>query len=498
MHTPDLLHRFEHLSQARVFVLGDLILDRYTWGNAERISQEAPIIVLKAEEQHCFLGGAANVGHLACGLDALVRCAGVVGNDEAGRALRKMLEESGVSSELVLTDDQRPTTVKERFVGRAAAKHPSQILRVDHEVRESIRHELEETLIQGIERHVTEYDVLLVSDYAKGVCTPRVVRSAIDAAIRHQIPVLVDPARGVDYEVYRGATLLKPNRTETRQATKSEIVQPSDGIDAGRQLCRQLDLDMAVITLDRDGMVLVSQDLKGEAVPTTARSVYDITGAGDMVLAMLGVALGGGADPLTAVHLANLAAGLQVERMGVAVIRPADLHAQLVGHRCSGDSKIVTCEEAAQLAAEHRSRRSKIVFTNGCFDLLHVGHVAVLNAAAQMGDMLVVGLNSDASITRLKGEHRPIVGQAERAAMLSAMACVDLVVIFDEDTPHNLLHAIRPDVLAKGGSYSVDEVIGHDVVQAYGGQVCVTDYVPGRSTTRILETIQERLPAEAA
>ena len=492
MNSAELLRVFQGLASPRVLVLGDVVLDRYTWGNAERISQEAPIVVLRADERQSLMGGAANVCHLVRGLDAQARCAAVVGDDEAGRTLRDMLEQSGTNCDLLLTDRDRPTTVKERFVGRAAGRHASQILRVDEEVREPLSGSLEEALLRGLDQLTSAHDVLLISDYGKGVCTPRVLQAAIRKAIECHIPVLVDPSCGGDLEYHRGATLLKPNRTETEVATGIKITEPADAIVAGRQLCQQLGLQQAVITLDRDGMVWVGREGTGKVVPTAARSVYDITGAGDMALAMLGVGIGGGASPLDAVHLANVAAGLEVERMGVAAIRPEEIRAQLVADRIAVAKKIVPCDQAARVAADLRCQGRKVVFTNGCFDLLHVGHLTILTAAAALGDVLVVGVNSDASVRRLKGEHRPVIRQEDRATLLAALASVDLVVIFDDETPHRLLHAIRPDVLVKGGNYAVDEVVGHEVVEAYGGQVSVTGFVEGTSTTGILQSIQQQ------
>ena len=493
MNATVLLHVFDQLKASRILVLGDLILDRYTWGNAERISQEAPIVVLHADEQQTLAGGAANVCHLAQGLGAQVRSASVIGEDAAGDTLRQMLRACDVQCDLVLTDPTRPTTVKERFVGRAGGRHPNQILRVDHEVRSPLEPALQEQLIEGLQSTIPDHDVLLISDYGKGVCTSQTLRAAIHTALRHHVLVLVDPARGTDYQNYRGVTLIKPNRAELEQATRMTIDMPGEAVAAGRQLCAQLDVEHAVITLDRDGMAIVGRDGDGEIVPTATRSVYDITGAGDMALAMLGVAIGGGANPLDATRLANVAAGLEVERMGVSVIRPDEIRAKLANRRSVGLEKIVTRDQAASIAAIQKKLRHRVVLTNGCFDLLHAGHVASLSEAAACGDLLIVGMNSDQSIRRLKGNGRPIIGQSDRAAMLAALENVDLVVPFDEDTPHALLHVIRPDVLVKGGSYSVDQVAGHEVVEAYGGDVVVTRLLEGISTTNLVTKIRQQL-----
>lgn len=491
MSRPDLLSALENLGHPRVLVLGDLILDRYTWGNAERVSQEAPVILLRADQREARLGGAANVCHLLRGLEAEVTCVGAIGDDADGRLVRQMLREAGIDDGPVLVDSARPTTVKERFIGRAANRHPHQILRVDSEVRDPLPEPLQDQAIARLTEALRRHDVLLVSDYDKGVCTPRVLQAVIAAARELDIAVIVDPIRGGDYARYRGATTMTPNRLETELATGITIREPADAYRAGWKLCSELDLQMAIVTLDRDGMALVRPDGPGELFPTQARSVYDITGAGDMVLAMIGVALADGATPETALQLGNVAAGLEVEKIGVAVVSRDEIRARLLADRVAAASKVVTLDAMELLAEVHRSRGESIVLTNGCFDLLHVGHVTYLEEAARMADRLVVALNSDAGVRRLKGPTRPVIGERDRAAMLAALACVDYVLLFDEDTPHELLRRIRPNVLVKGGTYRPDEVVGHEVVEAYGGRVAVTGVVEGISTTAIVNSLAE-------
>jgi D-beta-D-heptose 7-phosphate kinase / D-beta-D-heptose 1-phosphate adenosyltransferase len=498
MNSNDLLHVLETLGRPRILVLGDLILDRYTWGNAERVSQEAPVIVLRADCREARLGGAANVANMLAGLEAQVTCSGIVGHDASGVELVQLLTKGGVHCELVLEDPHRPTSVKERFVGRASTRHPSQILRVDHENCDPLGGELERQLIERIVSRMPDHDALLISDYGKGVCTPRLLKAAVEAALRSGVPVMVDPSRSCPLGDYRGVTVIKPNRLETELATGRKIVGAADALAAGRQLCQDLDAQMALITLDRDGMMLVQRDGSGKIFPTHARAVYDITGAGDMVLAVVGLCLADGVAAADAVRLGNVAAGLEVERAGVAVIYRDELRAELLSLRGGGPQKVVTREQAGLLALEHRRHGQKIVFTNGCFDLLHVGHVTYLTEAAALGDVLVVGVNSDASVRKLKGEGRPVIGQSDRAAMLAALACVHHVIVFDDDTPHALLHAIRPDVLVKGGTYTTDEVVGHEVVEAYGGTVCVTGVVDGISTTNILASLSRGVSGQSA
>lgn len=499
MSPHDLLATLDRLGHPRVLVLGDLILDRYTWGNAERVSQEAPVVLLRADQREARLGGAANVCNMLRGLEALVTVAGVVGDDSAGRSVRHLLNEAGAETGLLLVDGNRPTTVKERFIGRAANRHPHQMLRVDTEVCDPLPAELEMQLIDRLAERAGDLQAVLISDYNKGVCTPRLVASTIAAARRAGVPVIVDPLRGADYRRYRGATTLTPNRLEAEIATGCKIIRPEDAFAAGRALCRDLDLEMAIVTLDRDGMALVWPRENGpgagrsdQVFPTHARAVYDITGAGDMVLAMLGVALACGTTPAEAIELANVAAGLEVERIGVAVIPRHEIRAALVAECTAGHAKVLPrCQIAAAVAAE-RAAGHRIVLTNGCFDLLHVGHVTYLQEAAQWGDRLIVAVNSDSSVHRLKGPNRPVIGQQDRAAMLAALACVDYVVVFDEDTPCNLLGEIRPDVLVKGGTYTREQVVGHEIVESYGGRVVVTGMVEGVSTTAIVRSVADR------
>ncbi|HEX4147803.1 MAG TPA: D-glycero-beta-D-manno-heptose 1-phosphate adenylyltransferase [Pirellulales bacterium] len=491
MNATDLIAVFERLARPRVLVLGDLMLDRYTWGDAERISQEAPVIVLHTAAREMRLGGAGNVCQMLRGLEAHVTCASVVGDDADGQSLCRLLDEWQVERQSVLVDRQRPTTTKERFIGRAQGRHPHQILRVDCEVRSPLAAELENRLIQRLPDLVRRHEIVLVSDYDKGVCTAAVLRATIDAAQAAGVPVLVDPVRGSDYTRYRGATTMTPNRTEAGLATGGKIATLDDAFRAGRKLCRDLGLKMAIVTLDRDGMALVHADGRGEAFPTQPRAVYDITGAGDMVLAMIGVALASGLSAEEAVRLGNVAGGLEVEKVGVAVIPRAEIRARLLADRPSQADKLVDLEALSLLVAAHRAAGQRVVLTNGCFDLLHVGHIHYLQEAARLGDVLVVGLNGDASVRRLKGPGRPVIGERERAAILAALACVNYVVVFNQDTPLDLLERLKPDVLVKGGTYTPDEVVGHEFVKSYGGQVHVTRLVEGISTSGLLASLKQ-------
>jgi D-beta-D-heptose 7-phosphate kinase/D-beta-D-heptose 1-phosphate adenosyltransferase len=495
----DLLPLLDRLGRPRVLVVGDLILDRYTWGDAERVSQEAPVILLRADKREARLGGAANVCHMLRGLEADVRCAGVVGADPDGAAVRHFLHDAGVDASCVLRDAGRPTTVKERFIGRAAGRHPHQILRVDTEVREPLSEELEHRLAAQLIEGLHEFDVVLVSDYDKGVCTPHLLAELVAACRARRIPVVVDPIRGGDYSRYRGATTMTPNRLEAELASGVKIKRPQDAFAAGRKLCAKLGLEYAIITLDCDGMVL-SGTARGESAtaeheehfPTRPRAVYDITGAGDMVLATIGLGVAAGLPIEDTIRLANVAGGLEVEQVGVVPISREEIRLDILRHGREGSaSKIVSREDAARIARASREKGQRIVFTNGCFDLLHQGHVAYLEEAAAQGDLLVLGLNSDSSVRGLKGPGRPVRKQADRAAVLAALAHVDYVVIFDEPTPIDLIQAVRPDVLVKGGDnrHRAHEIPGREFVESYGGRLYLAGYVEGASTTNIIRTI---------
>ncbi len=489
MNAPDLLATLDSLGHPRVLVIGDFMLDLYTWGDAERISQEAPVILLRADRRERRLGGAANVCQLLRGLEAKVTCAGIVGNDQPGQDVRRMLANCDVEVEMLLEDSGRPTTTKERFIGRAAGRHPHQMLRVDSENCDALEAELELLLLEKIRARVVEFDIVLISDYGKGVCTPTLLQATIEAARGAGVPVIVDPIKRQDYSIYRGATAVTPNRNETEFASGQKISKPSHAFAIGQKFCREADLEMAIITLDSDGMALVQRDGDNEIIATRPRAVYDITGAGDMVLATLGLALAGGARPKDAVRLGNLAGGLEVEQFGVAVISRDELRSHLQAELQPAADKVLDRERLVKRILTCRERGQRVVFTNGCFDLLHVGHITYLHQAAALGDVLVIGVNSDASVRAIKGTRRPVIGQHERATLLAAMACVDVVTIFDEQTPEDLIRAIRPDVLVKGGDYLRQEIVGGDFVESYGGSVVIVPMVEGVSTTEIVKRI---------
>ncbi len=483
-----LIDVMQQLGHPRLLVIGDLILDRYVWGEAERVSQEAPVILLRQESDEMRLGGAANVANMIRGLDADVTIAGVVGRDSDGEELQASLVNAGVDCSTLLIDESRPTTVKVRFIGKAQSRHPHQILRVDRESRHALPTAIEDEFIAQIVGQIERHQTILISDYSKGVCTPRVLRSVIVAAKAAGIPVLVDPGPKANFADYRGATAVTPNRLETKLATGLEVRTTDDAFVAGQQLVETLQLEHAFVTLDKDGIALALNDGSAELFATRKREVYDITGAGDMVLAMIGVGMADGLSPQDLCRLANVAGGLEVERIGVVAITRQEILGDLLGGSRKVHEKISDLNELARLVDARKQLGQKVVFTNGCYDLLHAGHVQYLQEAATLGDCLIVALNSDDSTRRLKGPTRPVISEQQRSMMLAALECVDHAVVFDADTPLGLLERLRPNVLVKGGTTPV--VVGRELVESYGGEVRILSEVPNVSTSRIVSQIR--------
>jgi D-beta-D-heptose 7-phosphate kinase/D-beta-D-heptose 1-phosphate adenosyltransferase len=490
-HTEDdLAGLVARLGQPRVLVIGDVMLDRYVWGDAARISQEAPVILLQADRREERLGGASSVAMMLAALGARVTLAGVVGDDAAGREARALAEGMGIDCEPVLADPGRPTTVKERYIGRAQHRHPQQMLRVDFEVRDRLSAEVEAELSAHLARQTRRADVVLISDYDKGVCTPGLLASALSHARARGVRTVADPVRGGDYRKYHGCSAITPNRLEAGLATGRTIHTLADAYQAGRELRERLDLEAAIITLDRDGMALSHADGREQHFPTRPRQVYDITGAGDMVMAVLGMALAAGAEYGQAIRLANIAGGLEVEKIGVATVTREeilnDLHSGGVGRTAA---KVLTRSAVAEEVRRCRALGQRIVFTNGCFDILHAGHVQYLAEARAQGDVLVVGLNSDSSVRGLKGPTRPHNPAEARAAVLAALESVSLVTVFDEPDPLSLILELRPDVLVKGADYARSQVVGGDLVEQWGGRVHLAALRDGYSTTRLLSRL---------
>ena len=486
----ELLDLVDRLGEPHVLVVGDLMLDRYVWGDADRMSQESPVAVLRADRLEHRLGGAGSVCANLIALGARVACAGVVGRDADGRVLQDELRRIGVDPLGVVELADRPTTMKQRFLGRAQHRHSQQMLRVDFEQTAGISPDTCRRILDRLVDRLDAFDIVLVSDYDKGVCTPEVLRSLILAAREADRRVVVDPIRGSHYAQYQGAHCITPNRLEAQLASGMTIGEASDAVEIGRHFCAELGLEAAIVTLDRDGMCLCLADGSAEVFPTRARQVYDITGAGDMVLSAIGLVLAAGRTYADAVRLGNVAGGLEVEKIGVATVTRDEIRRDLLaGHRVTL-GKIRSCDDLLPELGQRRQRGETIAFTNGVFDLLHVGHVRYLQAARAEADALVVGLNSDRSTRQIKGPERPINGQDQRSEMLAALDAVDYVVVFDEPTPQALIEQVRPDVLIKGADWADKGVVGREFVEGHGGRVVLAEIVPGMSTTELVRRIR--------
>ena len=462
------------LAHASVLVIGDVMLDRYTYGAVHRISVEAPVPILAIEREVEQPGGAGNVVRNLTALGAAVALISVVGDDTAGSDLTGLVGGQPGVEPWLLVQGSRTTTLKTRFIASG-----QQLLRTDREQTDPIHPKLAERLVRIAGDAMAATSVTVLSDYGKGVLTGNVPTELVASAKRMGRPIIVDP-RGSDFSRYAGADVVMPNRPELAAATGMPTDDETGIVAAALALRERFDFGAVVVTRGNDGMTLV--DATGvRHFPAEAPMVHDTSGAGDTALGTLAAAIAVKLPLPVAVRLANLAAGLAVGKSGNAVVREADLLHALSPH-ASVLRKIVDREEAAEQAERWRRRGWKVGFTNGCFDLLHPGHVHLLEQARLQCDQLVVGLNSDASVQRLKGANRPVQPEAARAAVLAGLGCVDLVCVFDEDTPETLIQALRPDALVKGANYTLEQVVGADLLRGWGGKVVLADLLSGHST----------------
>ena len=487
MNDRDLLGLLDGLPRPRLLIVGDLILDRYVIGEVGRISPEAPIPILFARHAEDRLGGAGNVAANLRAMEAEVSVVGAVGDDPRGAVLEQLLAGIGVETCGLVATPGRPTTEKTRMVSGV-----QQMLRVDWEDPQPLSPAQGEAVVSAAVERLEGAGALVLSDYGKGVLTEDVLETLIGAARRRGLPILVDP-KGRDYSRYRGATLLTPNRKEAEEALGRSLSRLDALGGAARELIERHGLEAAVITLGPDGIYVRSAggrfgDLEAR-VPTVARAVFDVTGAGDTVIAHLALGLAAGMGLEGAVHLANHAAGLVVARRGAASVTREELRAAL-GQRRVGSRRIVTRAELPALLSEWRAEGKRIVFTNGCFDILHAGHVDYLRIARSRGDVLLVGVNDDASVRRLKGPGRPFNPLADRLEVLAALEMVDAVVPFGEDTPARIVEEVTPAVLVKGQDWESKGVVGREWVERHGGEVFLAPLLPERSTTSIAERVR--------
>ena len=464
----------------KILVIGDLMIDHYLWGSCERISPEAPVQVINVGDESVVLGGAGNVINNLNALGAQVDVISVIGNCETSGKLKALLANIKVNTKYLITQNKRITTKKTRIISSQ-----QQVVRYDHESTDEISDESQKSILASFEKLVSNYDAVLLSDYGKGVLTIELTQSLIAIANDKNIKVLVDP-KGLDYSKYRGSYLLTPNKKEASEATKINITDDASLTKAITQLKTEYDLDVSLITLSEQGVAIYDNKLRVH--PTVSREVFDVTGAGDTVLASLGFALACGYKIDAAVEFANLAAGVVVGKIGSAIATLNEIiEYESSLNKSTSDEHIKTFDEIASLSKELKARGKKIIFTNGCFDILHIGHVRYLETAKNYGDILILGLNSDRSVTSIKGKGRPINIQLDRAYMLAALEAVDYVVVFDEDTPYDLIKAVKPDVLVKGSDYEGKKVVGQDIAD----ELKLVEFVDGKSTTKTIEKIRK-------
>ncbi|HUO06905.1 MAG TPA: D-glycero-beta-D-manno-heptose 1-phosphate adenylyltransferase [Phycisphaerae bacterium] len=488
----DLIALVEKFARPRIMLVGDVMLDEYIYGDAERLSPEAPVPVVQEKYREQRAGGAGNVATGLATLGAEVLCVSVCGDDFQGRLLRDLFATIKVNTNGLLACKDRPTTSKTRLVGLAQHRHPQQMLRLDQETTTGVTPEQEELLLAYIRRELPTCAALALEDYNKGLLSPAFTQRVIQIARSLNKPVLVDPALISDYSKYNGASTITPNRFEAEKASGLKLADAVEGApELAQALLQRHNLDTCLLTLDRHGMYLLERGEPGEHIPTRPRNVYDVTGAGDMVLAALAMAIASGATWSQAAAIANIAGGLEVEKFGIVPITKDEIIDEL--QRLDTDSRGKE-RTAAQLAKELSRRRKanpdqKIVFTNGIFDILHAGHVQYLEFSRKQGDVLIVGVNTDDSTKRLKGPTRPVNPLADRMVVLAGLQSVDYVVSFDEDTPAALIAQLQPDILIKGDDYANKEVVGREVVEARGGKVILAPFLQGRSTTGTIDKL---------
>lgn len=485
----------------KILIAGDIMLDVYSYGKVSRISPEAPVPVLlrKGEEMRYGLGGAANVAVNLTAVGADVDVFSVIGDDAAGITLLKELDNAGIHTDYISKDSNRVTTTKLRYI----AQNNQQVLRVDTEETFDVQWKTIVETMRLVEEKITQYDLFILSDYLKGFLTLKITQYLIKMADVNHIPVLID-VKDREYEKYKGAFLLKPNRSELELLTSMSVDSMEEIIRASCYLCRMTESRYVLTTLSRDGMVLVNGEKEVLRVQSMAREVFDVTGAGDTFIAYLGAGIAGGDDILSAVKTANYAAGIQVSKIGTGIVYLDEVMKEMGNREGSYlivesptrqrgyKDKLVDRNQQDMLTAIKAAHEEgkKIVFTNGCFDILHAGHAAYLEKAAGLGDVLVVGINSDDSVKRLKGENRPVNKLEDRMLLLAALEYVDYVIPFEEDTPIDLIRVVEPDVLVKGGDYRIDDIVGADFVKESGGIVMTIPFIEGKSTTGVINRIQ--------
>ena len=464
----------------KILVIGDLMIDQYLWGSCDRVSPEAPVPIINVTQDSEVLGGAGNVVHNLKKLGAQVDVFSVIGDCKTSIELNYLLKKIGIDTKYLITQKNRIVSKKSRIIASQ-----QQVVRYDRESNDDIDNQSEDALIDILQNNIHNYEIILLSDYGKGVLTNKITKNIIQLANQNDIKVLVDP-KGNDYSKYKGAYLLTPNKKEASEASKINIKDKTSLLEAISRIKTEFDLSISLITMSEQGIAIYDDVLRVK--PTITKEVFDVTGAGDTVLSSLGFAIACNSSIDEAVEFSNLAAGVVVSKIGsaTATLNEISEHESSL-NKSTSDKHIKNFNEIAQLSFELKAKNRKIVFTNGCFDILHLGHIKYLEKAKSLGDTLIIGLNSDRSVSALKGNERPINSQSDRAYILAAIEVVDHVVIFDEDTPYNLIKKIQPNILVKGSDYKDKQVVGEDIAE----ELVLVDFIAGKSSTKTIEKIKK-------
>lgn len=479
----NLVEKLDTIKEKNILVIGDVMLDRYFFGISKRISPEAPVPILLKKYEKIVLGGAANVAINIKKAKQKVTILSVVGDDEKGKMLIKLLDENSIDSSLIIKDKERCTCVKNRFIGQ----NNIQMFRFDEEVTEQISLRTNEKILKTLEENISKYDLVVISDYNKGLLNFLNTSKMIEMANKNNIKTIID-IKEPKYEKYKNAYIIKPNVSELQDITKMKVDNEKEIEKASKTLLENTNCKYVLTTRGKDGMMLVSNDGVTN-IKCESREVYDVTGAGDTVISYLATGISNNISLLDSIQIANYAAGVGVSKMGTYAVAINEIKDYIKAKNdVEYEKKIVTIDKLKKILKDRQNKT--IVFTNGCFDLFHVGHARYLREAAKLGDILIVGVNSDASVKRLKGEERPIISENERMELLTSLEFVSYVISFEEDTPYNVIKEIQPDIIAKGGDYKPEEVVGKDIVEKRNGKVVICPLIESKSTTNIIKKIK--------
>lgn len=477
--------QLNNIKAKKVLVVGDIMLDKYFFGDAKRLSPEAPIPVLHKKRETTVLGGAANVARNLIRAGQNVSIMSVIGNDEEGKILKKIFEESKINTDLLILDEKRTTTVKTRMIG----PNNAQMLRLDVEDTTPISEKISDEMIKNYENTIKQFDVIIISDYKKGLLSIKNTSKLIEIANKNNKITLID-TKEPSYAKYKNAYLIKPNLEELRQLTNMSVENDDEIAKAATELRNQTGAKYVLATRGKDGMTLVDGK-QVYHVRGVSREVYDVSGAGDTVISYLAVGLANNFEIEDTIVLGNAAGAVEVSKMGTYAVSIDEIREFISKENdIAFEKKLPEVDELVKILGEERKKGKKIVFTNGCFDIFHVGHSRYLRQTSTYGDILVVGVNSDSSVKRLKGPERPIISESQRMELLADLESVSYVVKFEEDTPYELIKKIQPDIITKGGDYKPEDVVGKDVVEARGGKVVICKLIEGESTTNIITRIR--------